>query len=605
MSAEQATSAQTRPRVLEVFVRRSLTAARPPAGCAALLEGDWPAEAGGRRWSVEAAIDARHATLDTEAQQLVERLGQLPEAEFADAPPLACVDALRLRYYMVKLLRVIAFLDQWVTAPQDTVVRLHACAERHTDYVLLLSAWCAARGAALECVWHDEPAAAPAADSAPNAAWRRWLEQAAGLCDRLLPATRRRGAGTRVLLCGNPRVLWPLVEPFQRRNCPVAWLVDRFAVRLWWRGRRKGIEQLVCRGQRMPQPHLRPLRAAWPALVVRGVDLREPLEHFLDQTARRAGRRWRGWQATMRRHFDRWQPDLLVVDQDATPFARLAVFCARQHGAHTAVVQHGAPVVRFGFAPLLADRFCAWNQATARQLAAWGVAREKILVTGRPTEGLARRARRRRPPFDPAAPRVLILATVPPRDERPDAVAFHLTQRTHAGMWSALAEALRQLPAARVSVRLHPRGQSARVMAAELRTALERPVRILRGGELLQCFEAHDVVLSLASSAGTEAAALGWPVVQVLPQGSGDLLPAAEWGLVCMARTAEEIYGGLCTALNLAAQRQHRQARMPAANHTSAAAVVETLLDDLRRLRDLEPAMPAVSAVRNEELLIR
>ncbi|HEX4147514.1 MAG TPA: hypothetical protein VHY20_00940, partial [Pirellulales bacterium] len=47
--------------------------------------------------------------------------------------------------------------------------------------------------------------------------------------------------------------------------------------------------------------------------------------------------------------------------------------------------------------------------------------------------------------------------------------------------------------------------------------------------------------LSCASSAGIEAAAAGWPVIQLMPAGSGELLNAKTWGLVGTARSRDEL----------------------------------------------------------------
>ncbi|MEX2558900.1 MAG: hypothetical protein WD403_03250, partial [Pirellulales bacterium] len=61
---------------------------------------------------------------------------------------------------------------------------------------------------------------------------------------------------------------------------------------------------------------------------------------------------------------------------------RAAIAFARSHGIKSVVVQHGAPCVRFGFAPLHADMFCAWGESSRRQLEAWQVPPERIVVTG-------------------------------------------------------------------------------------------------------------------------------------------------------------------------------------------------------------------------------
>src|SRR6185437_13496742 len=75
------------------------------------------------------------------------------------------------------------------------------------------------------------------------------------------------------------------------------------------------------------------------------------------------------------------------------------------------------------------------------------------------------------------------------------------------------------------------------------------------GGNLAQLVAASDCVLSCASTAGIEAALAGAPVVQILPAGSGDILPAREWGFVGSARTADELASLVAEALDCGWQK--------------------------------------------------
>ncbi|HJT35733.1 MAG TPA: hypothetical protein VJ783_27135, partial [Pirellulales bacterium] len=81
---------------------------------ALLLEGSWPDEERGRdRWSLDDAIDSRFAWIDRWAAKHAERLAQrYPSAGNDDRPTLAYLNELALRYFLVKLLRVVAFFDE-------------------------------------------------------------------------------------------------------------------------------------------------------------------------------------------------------------------------------------------------------------------------------------------------------------------------------------------------------------------------------------------------------------------------------------------------------------------------------------------------------------
>ena len=58
-----------------------------------------------------------------------------------------------------------------------------------------------------------------------------------------------------------------------------------------------------------------------------------------------------------------------------------------------------------------------------------------------------------------------------------------------------------------------------------------------------------DCVLSCVSSAGVDAALAGLPVIQLLPTGSGPILPHAAWGFHGTARTAGELGNQLAQVL--------------------------------------------------------
>jgi hypothetical protein len=177
-------------------------------------------------------------------------------------------------------------------------------------------------------------------------------------------------------------------------------------------------------------------------------------------------------------HFRRVRPDTILLDEDATPLARAAVAVGRHFGAASLVVQHGAPCCRFGFAPLAADRILVWGRSSRRQLIRWGVSPEQIRITGSPRHdrlwAMFRGARRHAArtgslPRKPGTPlRVLLLATMPPSDHRPDAVAFHLTSRTYGEMLRRAFSVLAGMPRIRLTVKLHPRAGDDPIARAEL-----------------------------------------------------------------------------------------------------------------------------------------
>jgi hypothetical protein len=278
-------------------------------------------------------------------------------------------------------------------------------------------------------------------------------------------------------------------------------------------------------------------------------------------------------------HFQRFRPTALVLGEDATPLARAALVMARRHGVPSLVLQHGAPCCRFGFAPLTADRILVWGPSSARQLIDWGVPEERIEIAGSPwhEEFLAHRKKgatlarsasegNTHDNFDISDPRlrvglvssgsrdvarkarILLLATVPPRDDRPDAVQLHLTAKSYREMVEMALSAVSRIPAAELLVKLHPRAPHDAVIRAALARFAGLKGRIV-SGRLDRWLAEADCVLSCVSSAGVDAALAGLPVIQLLPAGSGLILPHADWGLHGTARTAAELGDQLAQVL--------------------------------------------------------
>jgi hypothetical protein len=221
---------------------------------------------------------------------------------------------------------------------------------------------------------------------------------------------------------------------------------------------------------------------------------------------------------------------------------------ARHHNVPSSVVQHGAPYVRFGFAPLEADQVLVWNDATAQRLRLWDVPPGRIRVTGSPRQDQLVWDFQTRPvearPLEIATAgrrRVVLLATVPPRDDRPDAVEFHWTRSAEEQLLRTVCRSVAQMDDTELIVRLHPRAEASdiwRQLAGEFPSL---KLIVQQRGDLVSSLMMADCVLSCASSAGVEATRVGLPVIQLVPEGSDGLLPAEAWGFVGTASSAQRL----------------------------------------------------------------
>ncbi len=514
-----------------------------------LLEGDWSGtnRAPGHL-SLDATIDARFGWVDEEAERLA-AIASGDACQDANHRPLtaASLNALPLRYYMVKLVRLIAFFTQIHPLGRDDVVELIVANHGDEDYVDLVTSLSGNTGA--ECrVRRIERPPEPEPSFPPNPRWRRWATR----LSRCMEPPTGRSTKPRIVLCGNPRLLDPVCEELARRDCGVWWLYDRFALKTWLRWRFRGVGQLVCQSSLSDEDRIR--RPKLPPMVCREVDLSVPVTRWIAARMRTHGPRQTRIVDRVDAHFRRIQPDALVLDQDATPFARAAVGLARRHVCKSFVVQHGAPLSRFGFAPLAADRILVWGQSSRRVLLRWGVANNQIQVTGSPwhdrlLRSLSLSTPKRPCDQDETSPKILLLATVPPKDSRPDGVELHLTHSTYATMLHNAFEAGDRVPNATLIIKLHPRSPHDPVVDRLMRQFDRLRTRLVTEGSLEPLMAEADCVLSCLSSAGIDATLAGVPVIQLLPADCGDVLPADEWGLLGSATHTAEIERLLAEAL--------------------------------------------------------
>ncbi len=594
---------------LTVLARLNPPSPGPVGGSAVLIEGDWPEGTGATdRWSLDTHIDSRFEWIDEAASYWTEVIAHEPCAGDAPSPVQpAWLNALALRYYLVKLIRVVAFFSEVRRLNFGDEVEFNATRGRDEDYADIIGQLCRLAGSRLGICWNGQ-ATAPAPVSPANHAWRRALARAAEWIDPRVSDV----SAPRIVFCGNPRLLEPVCRETTHRGGQAWWLCDRLAMRSWLRWRRAGCGQLVCNSSlgvydRLPRPDVGPIDC-------RDVDLSAAVARWLTSRMAALGRQQTRIVEQVERHFLRIRPDALVLDEDQTPFHRAAVAAARRHGVRSFVVQHGAPCCRFGFAPLEADEFLAWGLSTRNQLARWAVPTERITTVGSLHPGGVIHGQRARKADDRPA-RIVLLTTVPPRDERPDAVVFHFNRTTYREMVDTAAAAVSRLPAAELLVKMHPRAAGDPVVESAVARNPRLHVRWVRTGSLDDCLAEADCVLSCLSSAGIEATLAGLPVIQLAPVGSGRVLPHEEWGLLGTARTETELDRLLAQALS----SDWRPAAVPnpdvffheTADATSTAArIAEIVLrtaHGTRQTRALEPRIenelrpamrPAHGAVR-------
>jgi hypothetical protein len=202
-------------------------------------------------------------------------------------------------------------------------------------------------------------------------------------------------------------------------------------------------------------------------------------------------------------------------------------------------------------------------------------------------------ARLRKIPADGLARQYLLFATPVPQDQRPDVVSYHQTYESYAAMLRMAFATLSDAGIGRLVIKLHPRDPRSTVIRALADEYPRLNSRIVERADLPAVLAETSCVLSCASSAGVEATLAGVPVIQLMPQGSLELIDCDQWGLLGTARNREELETLLDRARHRWAEgRTLPSQRVFAALDTSASRrVVDTLfaLDYGQHARQSEP----------------
>ncbi len=566
-----------------------------------LLTGAWPYDSSQHVVELDSTLDCRFARLDRQAECLSQRAGREP-LDCRSALPSAWVNCLGLRYHLVRLLRVIEYFSS--VQPPERGERLCLMADRtDADDVAIITAMCRRAGAECLVRWRGDKPQEELSITEPEEWWRRSMRR---LADGLSLPGRTFRAGPRVVLCGNPRFLDPVCQVLHERRCRIWWLYDRFAVKPFFRWHIKGVPQLTCQDAPHREGEPEDDRIDLPPLPFQGIDLRPFVLNWLGGRLAARRRDQRRWHEQIDRHFRRIRPDLLVMDEDATPMKRIALAVARRYGGKSFVIQHGAPIARFGFAPLAADGIFVWGLSTLEQLERWGVPKEKVFVTGSPCHSALGQSLRRsvsRRVQVHRSPRILLLATVPPRDCRPDLVELNLNSRSYAEMIEAAFAAAGALDGATLVIKPHPRTRTDQTIDEAMLRHPNLPVEVVRSRSLEESLRGIDCVLSCLSSAGIEATLADIPVIQLVPRGAGQILPFDRWGLDGSAASAAELLPLLQKALSGQRPSGSTARRAVFADASFSVRGSSQAPDSAARIADilLDQAKPDTTAPRSNE----
>lgn len=153
----------------------------------------------------------------------------------------------------------------------------------------------------------------------------------------------------------------------------------------------------------------------------------------------------------------------ILVEEDVCTFNKTLIQTANKMNIPSLVVQHGAAVLRVGFAPMSVTHFAAFGEATRQRLTEWGIEKERIALTGNVLHDTLHQNLPTREEFcrnlglDPAK-KIILLGMFPYRDysvaDFPEVESY---PKNYFRLIDTAAKAVSQFPDFQLVVKLHPR----------------------------------------------------------------------------------------------------------------------------------------------------
>lgn len=206
------------------------------------------------------------------------------------------------------------------------------------------------------------------------------------------------------------------------------------------------------------------------------------------------------WLAAERRAIELYltqtAPVGVAIASDQHRIGRLAVAVARKMGIKSVVVQHGMPQARVGYLPVVADHIAAWSDASREWFVSGGTDPEKVTVTG-----------------NPRIDRLSMVAATAPQDFRVLLALSGGAPGMNEALTRGVLEALRDLPGAALTVKLHPGLRDWGSVRRTIRSQRRVRVEVLWRTPIDDALRRATVVVVNRSSVVLDAMLAGRPVV--------------------------------------------------------------------------------------------
>ncbi len=377
---------------------------------------------------------------------------------------------------------------------------------------------------------------------------------------------RRRGflaAERRVVFVGAPRLMFPLMEDFQRENSrvPMVYFQHVFGPRMVTRLLRRRIPYKITRdfplkGEGSLRGELRRVLAQRCACLLdhprfrqimefEGLDMVPALEKHLRYAFEECCVEILSAMRQYQRFLREEKIGAVVIDEAVKEFSRPFVLTAAARGIPSVEIQHGVPDY-YVHHRLLTSKMACWGEyCKARYVEESRLNGQDIVVTGSPTLDRLKRLesheagpRVRRKLRVASSDRIVTFAATPFHlGSRGGIIGEHCTRDQLESVLGAILRALNGVEDIHLVVKLHHTDPHLCHVREFIRLRnFAQPNSVVKMFDIHSLMKSSDVILSMGSTAVLEAIVMETPVVLINFTGRPDAGPYARWGAVTAVR---------------------------------------------------------------------
>lgn len=351
-----------------------------------------------------------------------------------------------------------------------------------------------------------------------------------GLFFQLYQNLRGSRSGSAVLISSSLAHIKPVIQAVQTNTAlRIDYLREVFAPRQAFQMMKEGIlfrslpQSFSVRSKEATTPFSEIIADAWGYEEFESVDIVQASRQRLNFLITRYFPQIAGLVDAVHAFLDTHVYKGLAGEEDVCVFNKVLFEVAAQKGIQSVVVQHGAVGLPIGFVPLSASFFAAWGDFSKDRLLAWGVPKDRVVVTGNPaydwllhaslesrTAELASRYH-----IDPARPAVLV-AMFPFRDySSTDFPEVSFSRESYLESLKEIIKGLKPFQHYQIILKLHPRDSGAKKCEEIIKASGCGNIVLVQEGRILEWAPLCRAAVSFFSSSVMDLIASRTPLVML------------------------------------------------------------------------------------------